>query len=297
MSNFSFKNVDPAIIKQIKTTYLGVKKEQTNSAGVIIIKPDEKTTISIYQNKTILVQGGSIPKYLQDLGLTSTSQPKPQTIAFNDFNVLGCDEVGVGDFFGPIVTCCAYVKSTFKIKHPEVYALLKDSKKLSDQEIKATYLKIKGLVPYSVYVMGNKTYNQEYQKYQNINTLKTLAHNQALTKFYETNPNLKIDYVLMDQFVRQELYYQHLTTNNLTPAPYDIYFETKAEDKAVAVACASIIARNYFLTALQKITDTYQVKVLLGASNEVKKLVNGLKQTRAGEITNFLKLNFNSKIK
>ena len=46
---------------------------------------------------------------------------------------IGCDEVGTGDYFGPLVVCCAYVPEELISKLQAMG--IKDSKALEDPEI------------------------------------------------------------------------------------------------------------------------------------------------------------------
>gem|GEM_PF-3923682 len=140
-------------------------------------------------------------------------------------------------------------------------SLVKDSKKISDKQIYYLFSQLKDIIKYSVHIMDNKTYNFYYKKYKNINTLKCIAHNNALLNFYKENQDLKIDYTVMDQFIEEKLYYNHLNQNDVYLAPYKILFTTKAESKSLAVACASIIARFYFLKIIKDLEQKYKIKI------------------------------------
>ncbi|ARU91426.1 ribonuclease HIII [Spiroplasma clarkii] len=252
MDQFSFKKVAVQKVKALINDLNHLKVPHQEMGGKLIYQPKDGATITIYQNNTILIQGKTGANYVLKYQLGDIQDPQTQVeVNFNEYNVLGSDEVGVGDFFGPIVVCCAYVPASFKTSNPSIFQNLKDSKTLTDHEITKVYLQIKDLVKHTVYIMGNKTYNDKYEQYQNINTLKCLAHNQVLAKFAQENQDLNINYILMDQFVEEKKYYEHLQVNKIKLAPYQITFKTKAESKSVAVASASIIARYYFLTAIK----------------------------------------------
>ena len=73
---------------------------------------------------------------------------------------IGSDEVGTGDYFGPIVVCSAYVK---KEDIPFLEELgVKDSKKLDDNKIMEIVPLIIKKIPYSSIILTNKEYNQKY---------------------------------------------------------------------------------------------------------------------------------------
>ena len=58
----------------------------------------------------------------------------------------------------------------------------------------------------------------------------------------------------MDQFAKPDFYYRYLDDDyGIT----HLHFETKAENKYLAVACASVIARYYFLEAIKQLSKKY----------------------------------------
>lgn len=70
----------------------------------------------------------------------------------------------------------------------------------------------------------------------------------------------------MDEFVSQTKYYQYLNQANEKIVDID-HFLPKAEDKYIAVACASIVARATFLNCMKQMQEKLKIKVPLGASN------------------------------
>ncbi|MBQ2349501.1 MAG: hypothetical protein II392_01660 [Mycoplasma sp.] len=90
----------------------------------------DQTTISLYKTKKIVIQGNNVVNVCIKLNLPYLEYDKQQNDE-NNKNVLsyiGCDEVGVGDYFGGIVCCAAYtneeISKKLKILHVD------DSKKL-----------------------------------------------------------------------------------------------------------------------------------------------------------------------
>ena len=72
--------------------------------------------------------------------------------------LIGCDEVGVGDYFGPIVTCACYIDNTNLEKFKKLK--IKDSKKLSDEYILQIAGFIKNHATLYVNICNNTTYNK-----------------------------------------------------------------------------------------------------------------------------------------
>lgn len=174
----------------------------------------------------------------------------------------GSDEVGTGDYYGPVCVCACIV-------HQKDEALLnklaiRDSKALMDQQILEIAPKLMKALDYSLLILDNKKYNQIYG-HNNLNVIKAKMHNQAyinLTKKYQLPTK-----IIIDQFTPEANYYRYLKDE---PKIIDgITFETKAEDKYLAVACASMIARYGFLQALKNMEDHYEWIFPKGAGKAV----------------------------
>ncbi len=174
----------------------------------------------------------------------------------------GSDEVGTGDYYGPVCVCACIV-------HKKDEALLnklaiRDSKALMDQQILEIAPKLMKALDYSLLILDNKKYNQIYG-HNNLNVIKAKMHNQAyinLSKKYQLPTK-----IIIDQFTPEANYYRYLKDE---PKIIDgITFETKAEDKYLAVACASMIARYGFLQALKNMEDHYEWIFPKGAGKPV----------------------------
>ena len=178
-------------------------------------------------------------------------------------NTIGSDEVGTGDYFGPIVVTSAYVT---KEDIPFLEALgVRDSKKLTDEKILTIVPKILKRIKYQSIVFSNKEYNQKYSTDINMNKIKAILHNKVLTKL--TNEEKKYGYVVVDEFAKPYVYFNYL--KGIPNVVRNITFMTKAEDKCLSVACASIISRYIFIKEFSKISKDLGILLPKGASNSV----------------------------
>ena len=194
----------------------------------------------------------------------------------DDFiNTIGADEVGVGDYFGGIVTCAVFLDE--KICQEIIDLPIKDSKKLSiPTTIKLAKILIKKVI-YEVCVISPKQYNFLYRKFHNSHVIKTYGHNEAIYHLQQ-KLNKNLQYVtILDQYATKTNYDAYLTTlNPKYLAKIDI-FTPKAESKYLAVACASIIARYYFLKQIKDLSMQYQVILPLGFNQQaIDKAINQL---------------------
>ncbi|WP_339022351.1 ribonuclease HIII [Spiroplasma endosymbiont of Crioceris asparagi] len=293
---YRYKNVSSDIIEAILVKYQAHLSSEPTEHIKFFIKIEDKVAISIFKNKTVLFQGTEAHKIAGEF-FGEVRLPKPvleheqKAKTLINFDVIGCDEVGVGDFFGPLVTCCAYISEDFIKENQDIYSSIQDSKKITDVEIVNLYSKLKDRIQYKVYIMDNAEYNTLYTKYRNTHKLKAIAHNRALNEAMNDISWPKNKEVVMDQFVNEKKYFEYL--GDQENVVKNIYFQTKAESIYPSVAAASIIARYNFLTQINKLKSQYQIDLPLGASNDVKKLVRKYKEEFKDETKNFIKLHFN----
>ncbi len=176
---------------------------------------------------------------------------------------IGSDEVGTGDYFGPIVVTAAYVKKE-DIKYLESLGV-KDSKKLTDEKILEIVPIITSKIKYNTITLSNKDYNSYYAKGYNMNKIKAILHNKALSNL--KHEKLPYDYIVVDQFAEKYVYFSYLKEVN--DVVRDITFVTKGEDKSPAVALASIISRYVFIKEISKMSKELGMLIPKGASDKV----------------------------
>lgn len=206
----------------------------------------------------------------------------------SDISSVGSDEVGTGDYYGPIVVTASFVS---KENIPFLTELgVRDSKKLSDEQILKIVPKIIKKIPYKTIMLSNKEYNDNYGKNMNMNKIKAVLHNKVLTEMVKDND---YDYIVVDQFEPEKSYYNHLSD---VPNPLKgITFITKAEDKCLSVAVSSLISRYIFIKEMDKQGDKYGIFLPKGANYYVEdigiKLVNKYGEKILHDIA---KLNFSN---
>ncbi|MDJ1646176.1 ribonuclease HIII [Mycoplasma phocimorsus] len=197
-------------------------------------------------------------------------------IDLSNKQVIGVDEVGVGDYFGPLVSCSVLIKKENKQKVIDLG--IKDSKKMTDKKIMEIVPKLFPLVESCVYRLTPKGYNS-INKYNNANEIKAFTHIKVINDLEKKLQafNINIDAVFIDQYSTYNTiinYFQkHLKPNNfggLTAINYDIYLAHKAESLSVEVAAASMIARYNFLIYMKQLEEELGIKIPLGSGNNVK---------------------------
>lgn len=205
---------------------------------------------------------------------------------FKSVSTIGSDEVGTGDYFGPLVVTASYVD---KAKMSRLYELgVRDSKKISDAKIKEIGPTLMKEYPHVTYILNNITYNK--WGITNMNQVKAILHNRVLTELLK-KANFDYKYIVVDQFCYPAMYFKHISKS--AEVTKNITFTTHAEDKCLSVAVSSIISRYIFLNEMEKLSKELGVNIPLGASTEVDKvaasIVKKFGQDKLREVT---KLNF-----
>ena len=183
----------------------------------------------------------------------------------------GVDESGKGDFFGPLVIAGCYTDG--EITRTLMAAGIQDSKRIgSDKRIRdlAEIIRRTPGAIHSVVAIGPERYNDLYKKFGNLNRLLAWGHARVIENLLEARPDCPR--ALSDQFANPALIKRALLEKGQA---IQLDQRTKAESD-VAVAAASILAREKFIDGLQKAGGEYRVTLPRGASAQVKQVAREL---------------------
>jgi len=252
---------------------------------------EEDTIITLYNSGKCMFQGTSaFVDANMWKALKENDEEDINKIDYLNTTSVGSDEVGTGDYFGPIVVTASLVKKD------DIEFLKKlgctDSKKITDDKIIKIAPEIIKKIKYKSIILSNKEYNQKYSKENNMNKIKAIMHNKALSLILEETKE-KLDYIIIDEFAKENRYYSYLKD---IPNPVkNITFITKAETKNMAVACSSIISRYIFLKEFDKLSDTYHIPLPKGSGQNVDKIGEELTEKYGKDILNKIaKKNFSN---
>lgn len=177
---------------------------------------------------------------------------------------IGSDEVGVGDFLGPMIVVAAFV-SKKDIKRL-IELGIHDSKKMKDEKILELGPTLVKEFKFSKLTLPNEKYNEMYLKGENLNSMKAKMHNRALNNMHKQYEDVLN--IFVDQFVSPNTYYKYLNDDN-EEVVKDIIFKTKGESYFPSVALASVIARYSYLLEMKKLEEKYHMTFPFGASKKV----------------------------
>ena len=223
------------------------------------LKP-ENCVITCYTSGKTVFQGKDANVYAA--AFMQGQDEIPNAATTNQYPQAGSDEVGTGDYFGPVCVCASYVTQDnvdFLIKLG-----VRDSKQMSDADMLKIGPLLMERIPHSLLIVPPQKYNRVHES-NNLNAIKAKLHNQAyinLAKKIEL-PSFKI----IDQFTPETSYYRYL--QNEPQIIRGIHFETKAEDKYLSVAVGSIISRYGFLKTWEEMEQKYNMTLPKGSGDKV----------------------------
>ena len=225
--------------------------------------------------------------------------------AIHNWNAwIGTDEAGKGDYFGPLVVAAVYVDAEFLESFSDLG--IADGKTLSKRRIRnlselmrCRYERHIVLVE-KMPIEYNSLYDTLCKRGQNLNHLLASLHAEAI---HTLANRVDAKYVLVDKFSKDDLITQQLVQylNITSPLQREaastslritLKQVTKAE-RDIAVAAASIVARDAFLTAMDTLSEKYEICLPRGAYQVVasgKEFVRMHGNEALGEVA---KLHFN----
>ncbi|MFC4321020.1 ribonuclease HIII [Litchfieldia salsa] len=300
MSNSVLK-VDMSMMKKIESHYSQYKGDKLPPGSVFVAKLPS-CTITGYKSGKVLFQGGSAEAESSKWAGSHSEQTSkssknvaakarvkhefspPKEIA--TLSIIGSDEVGTGDYFGPMTVVASYVS---KDQVPLLTELgVKDSKNLNDKQICEIAKNIIEVIPYSLLILHNPKYNKLQSSGMTQGKIKALLHNQAINHLLEKIAPTTPDGILIDQFAEPGVYFRHLQGQGKI-AKENVFFSTKAEGVHLSVAASSIIARYAFVKEFEKLSKKAGVELPKGAGAKVDvaaaKLIKKLGVEALGDYT------------
>lgn len=229
-----------------------------------------KLNVTVYtKGPKVLIQGKETEDFIRftlepeilgeaKLGYEEVLQPEMFAPHF------GIDESGKGDFFGPLVIAGVYTDSA--ITRRLMDAGIMDSKRISSsakiRQLAALIRETPGVIS-EVVSIGPERYNEMHKSFSNLNRLLAWGHAKVIEKLAERRPDCPR--ALSDQFAKKEVLERALRDKGLS---LTLEQRTKGESD-IAVAAASILARERFVEWMRKTSEAGGVDLPLGVSDAV----------------------------
>ena len=211
--------------------------------------------VTFYASGKLLVQGKNCEAFGAELVDSSVlSSGNTESVW------MGTDESGKGDYFGPLVFAGAVVKKEYE--NELLAAGVNDSKGLTDKKIAILAKLIKKYCACSVVLINPPKYNELIAKMKNLNYLMGWGHARVIENILD---KVDVGTVISDKFGKDSYILDSLGDNG---RKVKLIQRTKAESD-VAVAAASILARDSFVARMDKLSQDYGIDLPKGASKKV----------------------------
>lgn len=259
--------------------YVPFEVQHATAAG----RTDDYNVV-LYKSGKCLVQGKGAeefvtfvlePLVLQAAGLGYEDVLNPEAVQPH----IGIDESGKGDFFGPLVIAGAYVDKPLADAMREMN--VRDSKTItSDDKALDMGRDLRTLLGrrFTIVKIGPEAYNRLYSKMRSVNTLLAWGHARAIENMLEAVPDCPR--AISDQFGSKQQVERALMQKG---KKIELVQRHKAESD-LAVAAASILAREHFLRSLYDLKQKHGVPFPKGASEMVKDVAGELVRKHGPQI-------------
>lgn len=243
-----------------------------------------KLNVTVYQKgPKVLIQGKETEDFIRftlepevlgeaRLGYEEVLQPEMFAPHF------GIDESGKGDYFGPLVIAGVFTDAA--ITRHLMEAGVMDSKRVTSaariRQLAAVIRATPGCRS-EVISIGPERYNALYGSFGNLNRLLAWGHAKVIANLAAAVPGCPR--ALSDQFARPEVLQRALRQQNI-----QIMLDQRTKGESdLAVAAASVIARERFVDWMDKTSEACGIRLPLGASDAVTAAARELVRQRGPE--------------
>ncbi|MGJ9382981.1 ribonuclease HIII [Salipaludibacillus sp. CF4.18] len=303
-------NVQTKTASKMKSHYATYIKDKVPQGALFAAKLPQ-CSITAYKSGKILFQGkGASTEAAKWEHTKPASTSKKETKTSNSVDdhkyyppqnieeqiILGSDETGTGDYFGPMTVVCVHLTKE-QMATIDSWGV-RDSKTIKDDVIRKLAPRLVNECTYSLLVLKNEKYNAMQEKGMNQGQMKALLHHQAIMNVMQkcTENNLDFQGTLIDQFVGPARYFEYLSSKGKSwKSDKPLYFATKAEGIHPSVAAASILARYSFLQEMDRLEANLGKPILKGAGPNVDRAAKDILKSHGQEtLYNIVKWHFSN---
>jgi ribonuclease HIII len=293
------KNMPTIFVTLLSKSIVTRLHEDLQEQGFAITKPAHTLfsakkpgiSVTLYESLKLTVQGKNMGEfiefYLEPQILKSTAFTYKNELLLQNLDKrarIGVDEAGKGDYFGPL--CVAGVFADESSFQTLIELGVKDSKKLSDTQVRKIAPEIVKKVPNYIVRLKPKKYNELYSSFRNLNSLLAWCHATVIENLAAHYP---VDVAIIDQFASEHVVEQAIRKKRLT-----VKLEQRVRgEEDLVVAAASIVARWGFIEGIAACEKEFNVTLPKGASSAVVKQARAIvKEYGSGILENVAKLHF-----
>jgi ribonuclease HIII len=234
----------------------------------------ENVNLVFYESGKLVVQGKGTQDFVEfvlEPEVLKQARLGYEAILNPDLLVprFGIDESGKGDFFGPLCVAGVYVNES--VVKAWLNSGIRDSKNISSDkrisELAKTIRETPGCVT-TVVPIGNEAYNRLYASMRSVNKLLAWGHARVIENLMGQRHRMDPLPVraISDQFASSK---ETVSGALMTLGREIELLQRHRAEEDLAVAAASILARDEFVTRLTRLEKQFTMKLPKGASAAV----------------------------
>lgn len=263
----------------------GWRKEPMDNEYVVFRMENDNGSVAIlYTSRKLVFQGNEV---FDDI--ISKIQGGSQVKEVGVKPHIGVDEVGKGDYFGPLVVVACFVNEELAEKFRKIG--VGDSKKFSDAKIMKMYEQMKDYEYYYPSIVMPEEYNRLVKETKNVGLLLARQHSKVIEMGLKdlNEKGIKCNSVVIDQFSNKESRVKDELGDLGKVANFKQYHKGESD---IAVACASVLARGIFLEEMERMSEEYYFKFPKGASHVIQQAKEFVSKHGTGELEKVAKVSF-----
>ena len=282
---FSLK-LTPSQIEAVEDalkSYGWYEEEMENEYVDLRMRNSKGSVATLYTSGKIVFQGDE--DFSREIGSIKGGEKDMEGI----IDHIGVDEVGKGDYFGPLVVVGCFVDEEFAEKAS--YLGFGDSKNFSDTKIMEFYNEVKDYPYYYASIVMPEEYNTLVDQIGNVSILLARQHSKVIEMGLKDlqKKGIKCDHAVIDQFSSLK----SRVANEMGELGKKITLEQYHKGESdIAVASASIIARGIFLEEMEKMRKKYSFNFPKGSSDVVNSARDFVKKYGEYELRRVAKVGF-----
>jgi len=257
------------------------EQEAVPSVAAFVVRTDG-AVVTAYRSGKVLIQGnqtdGAVAMADHILG-----QGEKREAGAVAFPVVGADESGKGDLFGPLVLAACAARNE-RERSELVKAGARDCKLMSDEAVRSVAVRLRDISVWETRVVLPRDYNARYQRVRNVNVMLNELYLELLG---DIAGRTSARTVILDKYGERAAGLWH------EPPAFEFLVETQAE-RYPEVAAASVLARDAFLQELASLGRLIGLDTLpKGASIETQSFLAKVVAEHGTEVLwNIAKANF-----
>ncbi|WP_308149773.1 hypothetical protein [Spiroplasma sp. AdecLV25b] len=205
----------------------------------------------------------------------------------HNWPVIGNDEFGLDNYFGPIVVVSSYIGSS-NLEKLRLFNI-ENYKNLPKDKFKELAFDIMKTIIFESVIINNRKYNQWTDAGYSHDIIKTWGQNQALVRMLQHKA--PYDRIIINQYTNEKRYYDNINNmvaNKNKVIKDKVEFINTAESKYLAVMCSTIISRYLFLEEIDKIRTFSDYDIPLGSGTDVTNYCINIKMKMGATFSNFM---------